>query len=159
MNWVNNCWFLLKKYNKCTCTECWWLSSALFPASLIDKTHQYLRGCALICLITLMWELHPKPNLSLFCVLSQNYQHRFEEWFKHGIANCLRDSKMELKFETNRSWVIEQNNILHVLINNSRPIHLLEFQCHFRVPWTICFRMHTLVFKKCWQFWGCTQTC
>ena len=28
----------------------------------------------------------PKPNLSLFCLLSQTYQHRFEE-LKHPVAN------------------------------------------------------------------------
>ena len=30
----------------------------------------------------------------------------------------------------------------------SKPLGLLKFQCHFWVPWTICFKMYKLFCKK-----------
>ena len=47
--------------------------------------------------IQLKGELHPKPNLSTFSELSQNYQHCFEKQYKHPEANCLRNSKISIK--------------------------------------------------------------
>ena len=68
----------------------------------------------------------------MFCSLSQNYQHLFENNIMHLIVNCPRNSKIAskfLNFETvNRlgllksrpggSWVIDPHNILNVLIHN-----------------------------------------
>ena len=42
--------------------------------------------------------LHLLPQISMFCALSQNYQHCLEKWYMHLIVNCLRNSKMVLKF-------------------------------------------------------------
>ena len=44
-------------------------------------------------------ELHPKPKLSMFCALSQKCQHFFRKYYKQPKANCLRNSKLELKFQ------------------------------------------------------------
>ena len=45
----------------------------------IDLTHEYLENIFhnyfYIQIDILMEELHPKPKLSMFCVLSQNHQH------------------------------------------------------------------------------------
>ena len=42
-------------------------------------------------------ELHLKPKLRMFCVLSQNYQHCFEKYYKHPEANCLEKVKYGIK--------------------------------------------------------------
>ena len=41
-------------------------------------------------------ELTQKSKLSMFCVLSQTYQHFLEKYWKHPEVNCLRNSKMTL---------------------------------------------------------------
>ena len=43
--------------------------------------------------VTLKGVLHPKPKLSLFCMLSQNYKNLFENLYKLPEANDLRGQK------------------------------------------------------------------
>ena len=50
----------------------------------------------------------------------------------HLIVNCSRNSKIAMKFRRpSGSSVINPNNILTVLIQNSKTVGLLKFQCHF----------------------------
>ena len=89
-------------------------------------------------------DLHqiPKPLfLSVLCfvsVVGKNYRGIFacymkwSDFFKrickHLKANCLRNSKIDLKFLVGQAglWVIEQNNTLHVLINKSITVCPIE---------------------------------
>ena len=41
------------------------------------------------CLQLIKGEVHPKPGLSMFWALSQNYRHCFEKLYKHPEAICL----------------------------------------------------------------------
>ena len=43
--------------------------------------------------------------------------------------------------------LLVKTNSLTVLIDNLKPLGLLIFQCHCRVPWTISYIMHILFFK------------
>ena len=73
-------------------------------------------------------KMHLKPKLSMFCALSQKYQDYFEkikweswrklsEKLKNGIKILIGQVVLELLVE---------NNILHVLINNSKTAWLVE---------------------------------
>ena len=67
----------------------------------------------------------------------------------HLIVDSLRNSKIASTFRRPSGfWVIDQNNNLTVWSVTSKPLGLPKFQWHFRVPWTMCFKMHMLFFKK-----------
>ena len=51
-----------------------------------------------VCFNSFKGELHPKPKLSMFCALSQLKIVTVLKKKKHPRANCLRNSKMALKF-------------------------------------------------------------
>ena len=80
--------------------------------------------------------VHPKPKLSILYVLSQNYQHCFGK-NKQMIIMKLLSCKLKNDIDFSRpsgSWVIDQNmynNILHVLINNSRTLWSSEILMPF----------------------------
>ena len=40
-----------------------------------------------------------EPKFTMFCALSQNFYTFFEKSYKYVEANCLRNSKMALKFQ------------------------------------------------------------
>ena len=64
----------------------------------------------------------PTPQISMFCALSQNYQHFLEKKYMHLIENYLRNIKMD------------QNNQTVVWINNSRAAWpILEFLGQFTI--------------------------
>ena len=74
--------------------------------------------------------LHLYPKISMLCASWRNSK---QHW------NLNRPSG---------AWVIDQNNILTVLIHNLKTAWPNKFQCHYWVPWTIYFKIHTLFFKK-----------
>ena len=66
----------------------------------IERQDVILLQCSfnLVGIALFKGELHLKPNLHMFCVLSQNYQHCFEKQYKHPEANYFRNLEMALKF-------------------------------------------------------------
>ena len=94
--------------------------------------------------------LHPNQKLTCLCSYLKIFDTFTEKWYMHLIVYYPRNSKTALKFKSRPSisWVIDQNIILTVLIHNSKPLGLLEFQCHFWVPWIIYFKIHALFSKK-----------
>ena len=106
----------------------------------------------------------PKSSkISLFCALSQNYQHLFDKWCMHLIVNCPRNSKIASKLRQAK-WFLSywsKTNIFTVWSIISKSLGLLKFQCHFWVPWTISYKMHNLFFFlffwSCWLFWNRAQ--
>ena len=69
-------------------------------------------------------------------------------------VNCLTNSKMAFTRKSSGSWgswVIDQNNILQVLINNSTTAGHTNILMPFLISQTICFQIIILFFKKkCW---------
>ena len=107
------------------------------------RSHQCIKG-----------ELHLRSKLSIFCALSQNYQHCLEN--NLGILKQIiwKTQKWHCNFSTpSSSWVIDQNNILHVWSITQEQRGLVKFQCHIGVSQTICLRMLTLFFLKYRYFW------
>ena len=68
--------------------------------------------------------MHSKPKLSMFGALSQNHRNCFENWYTNILKQIVCKTQI-------RNWnfsrpsgsrVIDWNNILHVLINNSKSM-------------------------------------
>ena len=61
------------------CNKCWNNKRTVHPKWFIYVPWALLGMNTIVWIQSLTGELHLKPKLSLFCVLSQNYQHTFEE--------------------------------------------------------------------------------
>ena len=88
-------------------------------------------------------ELHPKPKLSMFCLLSQNYQHFFLKNDMLTLKQIVWEmQKLYYNFSRPSStWIIDQNKHSIVWSITQELIDLLRFECHFWVSQTNCFRM------------------
>ena len=65
------------------------------------------------------------------------------------IVNCPRNSKMASNWsKSSDSWVIGQNIIFTVLINNLKTTWPTKTSMPFLIPWTIYFKMHALFYEK-----------
>ena len=83
------------------------------PIHILSGTHGILLngGIDSVAHFVNGWDLkgvlHPQPEISMLCALSQNYQHLSEKWYMHyNLSKPIG------------AWVIDQNNILIVLIYN-----------------------------------------
>ena len=85
--------------------------------------------------MTLTAELHPRPKLSMFCTISQNYHHFvFLKIYKYLKAICLRNSKWHWYF--------------------SRPCKRFTSHWSKRLPQDA----NNFFSKNCWLFWVNAQS-
>ena len=83
--------------------------------------------CPSICreIYLIKEELHPKPKLSMFCALSQNYQHFFfENWYKF-LKQFVWETKI-WEISGSQSVLYWSKCAKYCLINNSRTASLTE---------------------------------
>ena len=103
----------------------------------------FCRGGA--CINTIKGELNPKPKLSMFCVLSHNYQYFLKymiilKQFIWELKTCIKISVGQVFFEL----VIKMCKIASWSITQEL-LDPLKFNVTFWVFQTICFRILKLV--------------
>ena len=100
--------------------------------------------------IPLKEELHHKLKFSMFCVLSENYQHFFDKWHKQCILKqnvWETQNGITVLVRPNVSWVTDYNTYNIIFINNSKTAWPTEILIHFFSFSTILLMMLILFFK------------
>ena len=113
-----------------------WKKSCILPTDsvwdrLLESSHLHvfpllpIRG-------DLKWTLHPWLNISMFCVLYQNYQHFF--W----LSKLSKELKNSIEILVGQAEIIKLWNVkVSFWSITQKPPGILKFKCYFWVPWTI----------------------
>ena len=89
-------------------------------------------------------------KISMFCALSQNYQHLLEKWYMHLIVNSPRNSKMVLKLVGQavfKLWI----KIFKMLFGSitQELLAYLNFYVIFEFLWQFTLRCIHYFSKRC----------
>ena len=90
------------------------------------------------------------PKISMFLCSISKLSTLFREMIYASYSKFSKELKNSIKIKDrpSRSWVIDTNNILTVLIYNLKIAWPTNISMPFWVPWTIYYQMHMLFFKK-----------
>ena len=96
--------------------------------------------------------LHLLLKISMFCALSENYQHLLEKKYMHLTVNCLRNSKMALEFSRPSDFLSCRSKYskccLDLYLKNRSTYYNFDAIFEFLGQFTI--RGIHLFSKRCW---------